>query len=131
MINSKFDGLLFDLDGTLIDSSEVIHRAWSAFALKYRFSADEILPTVQGKPAHESISILRPAASKNDIAEDAKWLELMEASDTEGVIALPGAVGFLNSLDNQNIPWAIVTSGTLPVATARIRAANLPEVRCI
>lgn len=122
----KFDGLLFDLDGTLVDSSEVIDRAWGAFAKKYQFSIDEILPTIQGKPAHESISLLRPTASRNDIAQDTKWLEEMEANDTEGVIALPGSVDLLNSLNNQHIPWAIVTSGTLPVATARINAAKLP-----
>lgn len=126
MKNTKFDGLLFDLDGTLIDSSQVIDRAWGAFASKYGFAVDDILPKIQGKPAHESIAILRPTASRNDIAQDTKWLEEIESSDIEGVIALPGAVDLLNSLNNQQIPWAIVTSGTLPVATARINAARLP-----
>jgi len=122
----NFDGLLFDLDGTLVDSSKAIDRAWSAFALKYQFKADDILPLVQGKPAHESISALRPTASKKDIEQDTKWLEKMEANDTEGVIALPGAVELLKTLNKHTVPWAIVTSGTLPVATARIRTANLP-----
>ncbi|EGU60137.1 putative phosphatase [Vibrio nigripulchritudo ATCC 27043] len=51
---------------------------------------------------------------------------MMESNDTRGVVALPGAIEFLNILNNQSVPWAIVTSGTLPVATARIKAANLP-----
>lgn len=126
MIKIPFKGLLFDLDGTLIDSSEVIHRAWSAFALKYRIPTDVLLPAIQGKPARESISAFRPTASKHDITEDTRWLEMMESTDTEGVIALPGSIDFLNSLNDQRIPWAIVTSGTLPVASARIKAANLP-----
>ncbi|ENM5727994.1 HAD-IA family hydrolase [Vibrio mimicus] len=121
-----FRGLLFDLDGTLVDSSEVITRAWEAFGLKYNVDADIILPTVQGKPTYEAIKALRPEASHEDVTSDALWLEAMEAKDTEGVIALPGSLKLLNALNDMNIPWAIVTSGTLPVATARIKAANLP-----
>lgn len=125
-MNIDFSGLLFDLDGTLIDSSEVIVRAWSAFALKYHLAIDEVLPAIQGKPAGESISTLRPDASEADISRDMQWLETMESKDTEGVIALPGTVDLLNRLKRQSIPWAIVTSGTLPVATARIKKARLP-----
>ncbi len=122
----KFDGLLFDLDGTLLDSSEVIARAWAAFAHKYHLDIRKILPSIQGKPAREAIETLRPGASYNEVSQDADWLEQMETNDTDGVIALPGAADILNTLNNAGIPWAIVTSGTLPVATARIKAAALP-----
>jgi len=121
-----FAGLLFDLDGTLVDSSEAISRAWAVFAHKYEIDADEFLPSIQGKPASETVALLRPGASALDIKEDCKWLETMETKDTDGVVALPGAGELLNALKNRNIPWAIVTSGTLPVATARIKAADLP-----
>lgn len=126
MIKLEFDALLFDLDGTLVDSSEVIHRAWSTFALKYQIDVDEMLRAIQGKPAQESIASLRPTASRDEVVQDAKWLETMESEDTDGVIALPGSVELLNNLNAQSIPWAIVTSGTVPVATARIQAVNLP-----
>ncbi|WP_369123232.1 hypothetical protein [Hafnia alvei] len=36
-----------------------------------------------------------------------------------GVTALPGAKALLDRLDELNIPWAIVTSGSIPVAYAR------------
>lgn len=121
-----FEGLLFDLDGTLIDSSEAIDRCWGAFASKYQISIDELLPAVQGKPAGESISAFRPNASDKELREDTVWLERMEADDTDGVIALPGSIALLNKLNDQSISWAIVTSGLLPVATARIHAARLP-----
>jgi len=122
----KFKALLFDLDGTLLDSSEAIDRAWGAFTEKYQLDVDEVLPAIQGKPALESIKALRPDASEADILEDAKWLENMEAQDTQGVIALPGTLDFLNALNKNLVPWAIVTSGTHPVATARIKAACIP-----
>ena len=119
-------GILFDLDGTLIDSSEVITRAWRAFGARYNIDADKVLHTIQGKPAGESIAFLRPGASQAEIDEDALWLEGIESTDTAGVIALPGAVDLLHTLNRGEIPWAIVTSGTVPVAEARIEAAGLP-----
>ncbi len=125
-MNFGIKAILFDLDGTLIDSSSVIKRAWNAFGEKYSIDAQTILQGIQGKPSGESIAFLRPEASRHDIEEDAKWLEEMESVDTDGVIALPGAVELLVRLNRENVPWAIVTSGTVPVASARIRAAGLP-----
>lgn len=123
----KFEAILFDLDGTLIDSSVVIIRAWSALAAKHGKDINKIFAEIQGKPAEESISALCPEASAHELRRDTQWLEEMESNDTEGVIALPGSVDLLNQLNHEQIPWAIVTSGTLPVASARIKAAGLPS----
>jgi hypothetical protein len=41
-------------------------------------------------------------------------------------VALPGALELLNHLTESHIPWGIVTSGSIPVAHARHRAAGLP-----
>ena len=40
--------------------------------------------------------------------------------------ALPGAVALLDRLNSLSIPWAIVTSGSVPVASARRAAGHLP-----
>ena len=42
------------------------------------------------------------------------------------VCALPGAQALLATLNELQIPWAIVTSGSVPVAHARHKAAGLP-----
>jgi sugar-phosphatase len=65
----SFKGLLFDLDGTLINSSEAIFRAWEVFALKYQIDLETMLPTIQGKPAYESIKMLRPGAPDDDLSQ--------------------------------------------------------------
>lgn len=123
--------VLFDLDGTLVDSSAAIERSWLAFCDKYQLNINELLPLVQGKPTSEAIAVLRPSATAHDIQRDTQWIEDMEAIDIAGIKAIAGAHELLVQLERWHIPWAIVTSGTLAVATARISAAGFPEPKVL
>jgi sugar-phosphatase len=64
--------------------------------------------------------------SEEAIQAEFLWLERLEAEDTQGVQAIPGALALLATLNELQIPWGIVTSGSIPVAHARHKAANLP-----
>ncbi|CAA2930908.1 Sugar phosphatase YfbT [Arsenophonus endosymbiont of Bemisia tabaci Q2] len=55
------------------------------------------------------------------------WLENLEAANTSGIVALPGAIALLEQLNTFAIPWAIVTSGIVPIAFNRSKAPGLPE----
>lgn len=119
-------GFLFDLDGTLVDSLPVVERSWCNWADKHGLSHDEVLNFIHGKQAITSLRHFLPGKSEADIQAEFSWLEQIEAKDIEGIVALPGAVELLNHLDEAGIPWAIVTSGSIPVAHARHKAAGLP-----
>jgi sugar-phosphatase len=122
----EFKGILFDLDGTLIDSLAVVDRAWGSWAERNGLDVEQVLQVIHGRPARESLTELLVGADAQKIDQEFAWLERYEAENTKGVYALPGAIALLNQLNSQQIPWAIVTSGTLPVASARIKAAALP-----
>lgn len=127
----KFKGILFDLDGTLIDSLPVVERAWRSWAKRNALDAEHVMQVIHGRPARESVMELLSSADPLKIEQESAWLERYESEDTEGVHALPGAVALLNQLNKQQIPWAIVTSGTLPVASARIKATALPAPKVL
>lgn len=120
-------GFLFDLDGTLVDSLPVVERAWCGWADRFGISHDEVLDFIHGKQAITSLRHFMPGRSEDDIQAEFRRLEHIEATDTDGVTALPGAVALLEHLNALEIPWAIVTSGSMPVAAARRETAGLPE----
>lgn len=119
-------GFLFDLDGTLVDSLPVVERSWCKWGDRFGIPHDEILGFIHGKQAITSIRHFIPGRSEEDIQAEFRFLEQIEATDIDGIVALPGALNLLNTLNEAGIPWAIVTSGSIPVAHARHRAAGLP-----
>ena len=122
----KYRGFLFDLDGTLVDSLPAVIRAWSLWGERQGIAAEEVLNFIHGKPAINSLRHFMAGQSEEAIQAEFLWLERLEAEDTQGVQAIPGAKMLLSTLNELQIPWAIVTSGSIPVAHARHKAAGLP-----
>lgn len=119
-------GFLFDLDGTLVDSLPAVERAWSNWAKRHGLTPEEVLAFIHGKQAITSLRHFMAGKSEAEIAAEFTRLEQVEATETEGITALPGAIALLNDLNKAGIPWAIVTSGSMPVARARHKVAGLP-----
>ncbi|MEK0248967.1 sugar phosphatase [Raoultella sp. BAC10a-01-01] len=128
-VSVQCKGFLFDLDGTLVDSLPVVERSWCTWADRFGIPHDEVLNFIHGKQAITSLRHFLPGRSEEEIQAEFRYLETVEAQDTDGITALPGAVALLTQLDNAGIPWAIVTSGSVPVAHARHRAGGLPEAK--
>ena len=117
------DAVLIDVDGTLVDSTAAIERQWWTFLGWYDLPASAFPDPLHGQRAEDHIRAMLP---EHLVAEAVARLDALETEDVEGTIAIPGAAALLESLDAAGIPWAVVTSGTVPVAEARIKAAGLP-----
>src|SRR5271169_4554055 len=114
-------GMLFDLDGVLIDSTPAVARVWTQWAIEHGFEPEKTVREAHGRPSIESIRELLPDA---DHELENREVERQEIEDTGGVVPLPGALELLTSLPPDR--WAIVTSCTRPLAEVRIRTAGLP-----
>lgn len=119
-------GFLFDLDGTLVDSLPVVERAWTQWAERHGISPQQVLDFIHGKQAITSLRHFMPNATEAELQHEFTLLEQVEAEDTDGVHALPGALALLEQINALGIPWAIVTSGSVPVANARRLAGEVP-----
>jgi mannitol-1-/sugar-/sorbitol-6-phosphatase len=114
-------GILFDLDGVLVDSTPAVARVWTIWANKHGFVPAEVVRQAHGRPSLTTIRELLPNADHD--AEN-REVERGEIEDTDGVIPLPGALELLQALPPER--WAIATSCTRRLAEVRIRAAGLP-----
>ena len=113
--------ILFDLDGVLADSTPSVTRAWSAWARRVGLDPDELLPTVHGRRAVETIRRVRPEL---DVEAELASLVADETTDNDDTEEIPGARALVSGLPSGS--WAIVTSGLREVATARLVAARIP-----
>ncbi len=120
LIKLPCQGLLFDLDGTLVNSIAAVDRAWRRWAVEFGLDPDFVAPQIHGRRAKDSIALLAPHLDQ-ELAFHR--LEHLEATDTDGVVALPGALEFLDSLES--VPWGIVTSGTMAIARPRLAAGGI------
>jgi len=122
MVNIRCRGVLFDLDGVLVDSTPAVARVWTRWAHEHGFDPDEVVKKAHGRP---SITTIRELLPKGDHAAEDREMERREIADLDGVDPLPGALELLRALPLQR--WAIVTSCTRTLAHVRISAAGLPE----
>lgn len=121
LTDRTFDAVLFDMDGTLINSIPAVVRCWVRWAEE--FGVDPAgLVGMHGVPAKGVIAALLPDESRWAEAHD-RIVEL-EVNDTADVVRLPGAAEALTTLPPDRV--AIATSCTRPLAEARIRATELP-----
>ncbi|HEV3360513.1 MAG TPA: HAD family hydrolase [Pseudonocardiaceae bacterium] len=115
--------VLFDADGTLIDSIPAVERAWRTWSAEYGFDADAVLAVCHGRPSAETISELVPGEG---FRAALTRLDDLEVADTRGVRAYANSHALLETLSDAGVPWAVVTSGNLALVTARLKAAELP-----
>jgi sugar-phosphatase len=118
-------GFLFDLDGTLIDSTAAVMNSWITMANEAGIPL-EALAGHHGIPAAQTIRNVIPDREEAEIQKWIRRVTDLEIADIEGIKAAPGALELLAELTDRKIPWTIVTSCTTDLAIARTRAAKIP-----
>ncbi len=114
--------LLFDMDGTLVDSTPVVERTWYRFAKRHALDPQAILANSHGRRTAETIALFAPHGI--DIDQETAKVVAEEIADVDGIAAIPGAMQLLNLLPSNR--WAVVTSASRELAICRMRTAGLP-----
>jgi len=121
LADEVFDAVIFDLDGTLVDSTPAVGRAWATWASEYGLAPMNLLEH-HGTP---SASVVRAIMPENLQEPAMRRITELELADLYDVVVLPGAVEALASLAGAKT--AIATSCTVPLAEARIAASQLMQ----
>src|ERR1700728_747808 len=115
-------GLLFDMDGVLVDSTPAVARVWTRGAARHGFDAAGVVHRAHGRP---SITTVREYLPNGDHLAENKEIERDEITDLDGVVPLPGALELLSALPRQR--WTIVTSCSRRLAEVRLKTSGLPR----
>ncbi len=119
--------VIFDMDGTLVDSRTVVERVWRKWALRLGVSAERIITEAHGRRTREIMEMFAPEGM--DIDQATSELEAEESGDANDIVAIPGAAELLQWIPAGD--WAVVTSATRELASRRMLAAGLPLPRLL
>lgn len=119
LADQEFAAVIFDMDGTLIDSTPAVDRAWTRWATEHGLTRADLAGN-HGVPSAGVVRKVLPAA-QHDAA--IARINVLELEDVQGIVVLPGAAEALAAL--RSAKNAIATSCTIPLARARIGAAQL------
>ncbi len=145
---TRFDAILFDLDGVLTPTAEVHMRAWKTLFTSYfeekgisdSYTDEDYFVYLDGKPRYEgvqSILISRgidlPWGEPSDVPEsetvcglgNRKNVEFSGILERDGVEAYPGSVALLDALAQTQVKLAVVSSSKN--AEAVLAASGLRE----
>ncbi|KAG7096751.1 hypothetical protein E1B28_004163 [Marasmius oreades] len=134
------DAVLFDMDGTLVDSAAGVAGAWHVFREKYpHIDVQDILSVSHGVRTVENLRKYCGIEDAEELEREAQRFEtaIVESSrlnGRKGIVKLPGVMEAMKEVEpGRHLPgacWAICTSATRVYATAAMTSAEIaiPDV---
>lgn len=114
--------VIFDMDGTLVDSNAVVEAIWTRFAERFGLVTADVLGFSHGRQTIDTVRRFAP----NDMDPEALAAELAgtEIATPDGIVEVPGAAEFVASIPAELT--ALVTSAPLLLAKTRMTEAGVP-----
>ncbi|EIW72384.1 hypothetical protein TREMEDRAFT_36663 [Tremella mesenterica DSM 1558] len=128
-------GVLFDMDGTLIESTPAVLATWEYFAQEYNLDLHEVLKTSHGVRTIDNLRKWCGLTDQQGLEEATDFFEGMIVTEAKrlqsegktGLVVLPGVNEFLSVLQQSSNPlYAVVTSATNTYASAALPTAGIP-----
>src|SRR5215813_7396172 len=111
--------ILFDMDGTLVDSTTAVVAQWGRWAARHGLKLEDVLRISHGRPSIETMRMLAPRVAT---PEEHERFMREEEEHEGGVVAIRGAVRLVEQLPPDR--WAVVTSAPRSLALRRMNAAG-------
>ncbi|HEV8025451.1 MAG TPA: HAD family hydrolase, partial [Candidatus Nanopelagicales bacterium] len=117
--------VLFDMDGTLLESHANVERAWTSWAISRGLDPVSVLAEAHGLPADVTVARWLPGADDDAIAAAAAEQLAIQYDDVTGITPIEGVPELLAFLTDAAVPWAVHTSADARLAQVRLDAAGI------
>ena len=120
--------VIFDMDGVIIDSGQVIERAWSQAAERRGvfITAEQARHSIHGRTGAQTVKALFPTRSAEEHL--AIWREVDSIEEVAAYGAIAGVQTFLRSLHDSGVAMALVTSGWTRKVDNVLSALGLSDI---
>ena len=112
---------LFDLDDTLVNTSQVVYRSMQEWCALHGIDLELAIDIGKGRRTEETVALLAPSLNAK---QEAKWIEELESELAVDIQPMVGAVEFVSKLSE--FSWAIVTSSSHDLALKKLSVCNFP-----
>ena len=116
-----FRGVLFDVDGVLLDSAAAHTVLWTSWGNLRELDVEALLA---GIPGERGIDTVRRAAPHLEPEQELELISKLWAEASAAVAAFPGALALLDELPPA--AWGLVTSGPRDSMVQRFEHLGLP-----
>ncbi|KAL5120324.1 DL-glycerol-3-phosphatase [Pleosporales sp. CAS-2024a] len=120
-------GMLFDMEyiGTIIDSTDAVIKNWQKIGREIGVDADVILANSHGRRSIDVLQMYEPKLANWEYINSVEGLIPKEFG--QDVVEIPGSRALLDKLNEQDIPWCIVTSGTRALVSGWLDVLKLAQ----
>ncbi|KDQ54820.1 hypothetical protein JAAARDRAFT_37928 [Jaapia argillacea MUCL 33604] len=125
----QVDAILFDMDGTLVDSTPGVMKAWATFAHDYALpSAAEVAHASHGRRLYDTLKEWCKIDDETKL--QAEIVRFEDEVIKGGPVILPGALELINQIQSLNevspSRWTIVTSATNVYTPKALAGCSIP-----
>jgi HAD superfamily hydrolase (TIGR01509 family) len=106
-----YQAILFDMDGVIVDTHQAVTDFWQRWSSKYHveLSQTDFQQHIYGCPANHTLDVLFSHLSSTE--RQAINTDMVTYEINQTYTAVKGVITFLRTLQAQNFPIALVTSG--------------------
>ncbi len=108
------------MDGTIVDSTAIVERAWGTFAARHGIPLADVLTFSHGRPTEDTMKHFLPGVN---YLPELKAMQVWEEETRDGIVPVAGAVDAVREASKG--AWAVVTSAPRRLAEIRIAEAGL------
>jgi sugar-phosphatase len=122
MTTLRAAAVLFDMDGTLVDSTAMVEAVWTEFAHANGVEPSLVIDFAHGRPSRDTIASFAADPDRTD--EWLEWIHTAEGERFTEVTAIPGALDAVLAMPSGR--WAVVTSALHAPAAERLAQNGFP-----